>query len=758
MPGSEREAAGVAAASVESIAQEVDSAAREDRVLSMSPDAWAHLLRSECACWSLNSQNSLFLVRDLGGQDWRFEGCDNASKIASTNIKKLLRTKYMGSLMCSPDPKRSKAGTQAYERCWRFFSDSFEALVPQAKLFNWPTDEEWERMDAAQKGCDTGGGSAIPFFHLPPSCVAFDNGVYDFLHGRWLFRVRRVVDGRGEGTWTEYGPVDTECLSPAALRVLNRTRDSLRGRFPSLMGEGDEQGFGRSIEPGDLAVPPLLTPLSERIGAAPADRAPARGLGGWNPFAVQWHMTVPFNPGRLEDLCVAALEPEEFYEAWRTIEDERVRSGSLDRNMCFELVSNMAHDQEDQFDIKKFEHICEIMGYMLYSGFLQNFVVMIGEGKNGKDSLFSACFGSQLSTAPAAYSLRKLQRERFLGSLARSFHNISSETERAETTTRSGPIRVDVLKQLTGSEDQMLENKYKDVQPYKVNLKWLFSCNDVNDIRFADTSQGFLRRKNFLRLFWSYDSRLLYMRRNPDYYDTTMSPNGDELRTPLNAAMFCYLGMLGIKKATNGFSLFSGDESAGSPFEKRAFSFTQDDFVSEDYSVIDTEMRDKLGSIPFARVPDEVAFQVGTLRRMKDKDRTRKENEIKNFVLISLGRGKSRKRFRLCDLGGFGGEIEEYVTLSQDVIPGNGVDAADVEHDYEPSPFHDALREASSIWFDLKFWVSMCLHESGDPLRNVSVKEFARAFPHVRVERLYANRAYIRVSIDASGNFSVYDD
>ena len=247
------------------------------------------------------------------------------------------------------------------------------------------------------------------------------------------------------------------------------------------------------------------------------------------------------------------------------------------QNMCFELMYNIAHDSMDKFDKDRFMHLCEILGYVLLQDFSQNFVLLIGAGQNGKNSLFDGCFTNYVVPTPASNSLEDIERDRFItGSLENKAHNIFLETS-PEIHTESK-----MLKNLTGSLYQTIESKGVSKYSGIINCKYIFSGNDQEKIKFSDTTTGFRRRINIFEIFYTWDSQKRFLKHG-DYYDTTFSDDLRELKSDIsNVTAFCYFGMYGIMNATDKFSA--------------NFKFTFNDWKLK-YSDADMEVKDELMTV-----------------------------------------------------------------------------------------------------------------------------------------------------------------
>lgn len=300
-------------------------------------------------------------------------------------------------------------------------------------------------------------------------------------------------------------------------------------------------------------------------------------------YAIMWYMNYDFVP-----LPINIMEDplETFVSFWKQIEDDlRKEEDKRKKNFCFELMYNMCHDMYHDFSMNKMVHLCEVLGYLVNVSFLQYFVILIGGGRNGKNSLFDGCFTSRVIPMPTQNSMVTIETDKFItGTLENKAHNIYLETNEKSVSIGSS----DVLKQLTGSPYQTAEHKGKERKSTMINVKYLFSANEQEKLKFGDISEGFRRRVEMLEILFQYDPDLKYMKKNKDYYDTTFNQDLSEVKANvLNTTVFIYFAMYGILSATKNFT--------------RAFKFTHNDW-NDSYSNIDTDIRERINAIDLDRI------------------------------------------------------------------------------------------------------------------------------------------------------------
>lgn len=282
-------------------------------------------------------------------------------------------------------------------------------------------------------------------------------------------------------------------------------------------------------------------------------------------YTILWYMNYNFEP--LDMLNINDISLEEFVNLLKELD-------KTEKNYCFELMYNIAHDVEDNFKLDRFQHLCEIMGYLLVQSFCQKFVILIGSGGNGKNSLFDGCFTSKVVPTPSAISLDDIEEDDFVtGALSGKSHNIFLETSPKVHTESK------MLKELTGSMYQTINEKGVPKYSSIINCKYLWSGNDQDKIKFADITEGFRRRNNIFEIWYHWDDKKRFLTKG-DYYDTTFSESLQEIKSDLsNYYMFIYFGMMGVRLATNNWV---------SPFK-----FTYNDWKLQ-YSDVDFDLKERI--------------------------------------------------------------------------------------------------------------------------------------------------------------------
>lgn len=285
-------------------------------------------------------------------------------------------------------------------------------------------------------------------------------------------------------------------------------------------------------------------------------------------YIIFFYININFEP---LDIDINEISLKEFIDIMKEYTRE-------EKNYCFELMYNMSYDIDNKFQFKKFNHLCEILGYTLMNSFSQNFVFFIGSGSNGKNSLFDGCITNKLVPLPANNSLKQLEEDRFItGALENRSHNFFFETKTSEPYKDST-----MLKAITGSMYQTIENKGINKYSSMINCKYIWSANDQEKIKFDDTSEGFRRRINMIEIYYHWDNSKRFLKKG-DYYDTTFSDDLHEIKNNIfNTIVYIYFGMYGLLSGTKN--------------NTKNFKFTENDWRLK-YSNVDISLKEKMDNL-----------------------------------------------------------------------------------------------------------------------------------------------------------------
>lgn len=273
----------------------------------------------------------------------------------------------------------------------------------------------------------------------------------------------------------------------------------------------------------------------------------------YQKYIIMWHFNYDFEP---YDFSIEDVSFEDFISIMRGIEPDK-------SNLTWQLFFNMTHNSAHKPDLRRQRHFAEILGYTIATPFIQSFVILVGQGHNGKNSIFDGAFTNFVIPTPVQESLENIENDKFIGgTLKGGCQNISLETKPGVYKSS------DQLKKLTGSQEFTIEEKGKTKTTIPMNCKFIFSANNQNNLKFSDHTRGFERRCNLFEIYYQWDKNHEYLKASKDYYKTEFFVN-DISDNWNNNRLFVYLGMYGIKSATQDFT--------------KEFSFTFNEW-SETYS------------------------------------------------------------------------------------------------------------------------------------------------------------------------------
>lgn len=278
-------------------------------------------------------------------------------------------------------------------------------------------------------------------------------------------------------------------------------------------------------------------------------------------YVVFWYFNYNFEP---YPFSINELTFKEFCELMLS------EKATMD-NLTWQLFWNMSHNATHAKDFNRMVHLSEILGYTVHSKHVQAFVMLVGLGANGKNSIYDGAFSYWVNPAPTQEDIDNIEEDKFIGgTLMGISHNIALETAPGVKK------KSDQLKKLTGSTEFTSEDKGKRKTTIPMNCKFIFSTNNQQELKFSDTSMGFKRRCNLFELHYTWDPTHKFLRLNKDYYNCDFElPQMQARKT--NSMLFVYLAMYGIQHATSNFT--------------KPFTFTYNEW-SELYVNKDNEIED----------------------------------------------------------------------------------------------------------------------------------------------------------------------
>lgn len=430
----------------------------QQEAMNRSMVEWQQILAPECGVYNTKYG---YIVKEFDSVIYQYIGREDkdARVYAQHNLVALLRHKY-----------------------FRMVDDTSQDQID--KIVTWFCKNIYNNVCYMTINKDDPVRSSLRLDTLPPYCVAFANGVYDFKNNKFLLKYERI-------------------------------------RIPTITNTM------------------ILYPK----------------------YCIMWCFNYDFEP---LPFGVTELSFDDFCDLMKDQEPTNA-------NLTWQLFWNMAHDLNHTATKRRLIHLSQILGYIVNTDFVQNFVILIGSGQNGKNSLLDGACSHFLLPAPGQESLDSIEEDKFIGGTLRGLsHNICLETTPGVKKTS------DQLKKLTGSNEYAIEEKGKTKATIPMNCKFVFSANNRENIKFSDQTQGFNRRCNLFELYYTWDYEHSFMKYNPDYYKCDLRPE-EMMRESMNNVLFVYLAMYGIMSATNGFT--------------EPFKFSYNDW-SDTYTDINTELAD----------------------------------------------------------------------------------------------------------------------------------------------------------------------
>ena len=400
-----------------------------------------------------------------------------------------------------------------------------------------------------------------------------------------------------------------------------------------------------------------------------------------NDYVIFWYMNYDFEP---LPVSIQKTPINEFIDMMKLVTSEEST-----RNYCFELLYNISHDAAHEFSQERFVHLCEVLGYTMLQSFSQNFVMLIGAGQNGKNSLFDGCFTNRLIPRAASNSMDSFENDRFItGALENKPINIFLETS-AKVYREST-----MIKALTGSMYQTIESK--GIQKYSgiINCKYIFAGNDQDNIKFSDTTRGFTRRINMYEIFYQWDASKLFLK-NGDYYDCTFSDSLKELtENSSNTTIYIYFAMYGIMHGTKNFT--------------KNFSFSLNDWNVQ-YFDVDFDLKEKIQSLTI--------------------------DDVCRFIKISCKDSVEEGRVVLYDI--YGKRLFNSITMNRLGI----YDQEAMLKALEDDEFCSAYFIENSVFLSIK-----AIQRLSGNLDSASkfTSTIKKLFPALNLERIFSNRLYIK--------------
>lgn len=587
----------------------VTNAVDSQEAMNRSMTEWQQLLAPDCGVYMTKYG---YLIKPYDSVVYEYIGHDDktATDYAKHNLVAILRYKY-----------------------FKILNDESQEQID--KIVSWFCKNIYNNVCYLTVNADDPIRNSLRLDTLPPSAVAFANGVFDFKENKFILKYERI-------------------------------------RIPAIRNT----------------------------------------MVLYKRYVIMWCFNYDFEPF---DINIMETPFDKFTAMLRNQPADKT-------NLSWQLFSNMAHDRLQNTTHDRMEHLAQVLGYTIMTPMVQSFVILIGAGQNGKNSLYDGAFSHFVYPAPGQESLDDIENDRFIGGTLRGLsHNICLETVPGVKKTS------DQLKKLTGSGEFAIEEKGKTKTTIPMNCKFVFSGNDQNNIKFSDRSHGFDRRCNLFELYYTWDREHSFMKLNKDYYacDFTLT---DIMSSANNNKIFVYIGMYGIMSATNNFTsdfVFSHNDWNE--------TYTDTDYELKEYFTNDFNAETMFRywndiNIPLSDRAQEYLFYV--------EDR----NAVTGYSKLS-GSDMVQREYGKISWKELAGKLKQYIDV--------------VDYDQDGNEMHAREMEGERFMENVDFYI--CI----DYLRNIfklakplsdktAIKfnnDFRKAFNIKRTIPLYANKSYVRARL-----------
>ena len=603
---------------IEKRIDEISGSALRKKLIEIPLSEWAVKVADEVSVYRLGEQ---YIAKSFDEIPYRLCSKDKAKEILDENLDALLTFKYF--------PKATDEETERIKDIKKYCVNRIASSLIKVKF-------------------SEDGSNARLMKPLPSSCIAFNNGVYDFKADDWLFKYE-TTEIQGDGS------KKLICYSPDWRIMWYINRD-----FTPVSMAVDENGRFHAEEKEE-------------------------------------------KEGRVSPL---ELSFEEWINFMKTLDDTR-------KSRFFELFWNMSYGADYKFNESKAEHLAEIFGFLVYSSFVQNFVFFVGDGSNGKDSMFDGFFREMIRPIPVANSVSSLEEDKFvIGSLVGASQNISSETETSVLRKSA------VLKQVTGSQYQTIEEKGVDKYTGYLNCKFVFSANRKEQLKFGDSSVGFRRRINMYECFYQWDKAKRYLSLMKGTYDTGYNDLA-ELREGDSLWEFIYTCMLGIRLATKGFT--------------ERFSFTENDFNASEYAEEDETFKSTIENLSVSQFRTHVKMDLGDLDYMfvtEDGNSLYRDKGSKShFAFMDYYPKKSYKE-----------ALIDSLTYNNNATEENG-----------QQPIGQYFLD-NNVYVSIWSLLEICDYNG---TKTKFTQDLKKSYPNCRIRRFGANRPYVLCAFGADGKLII---
>lgn len=482
--------------------------------------------------------------------------------IYSQNIKEVMERDYF------PDPNKDEL--QLINDVESYLIQHIQQSVPSAHLESeaWGRDAEefaniLERKRLDEEIEDDGCQSEyLKMYDIPPYCVAFNNGIYNFRDGCWWYKYiknqRKISNGAlsiflTNKTYPPFIYLDWNFkfdFQPLYLDSSSLSKTDLNSLIDINSNDGEEL---KKYRDNEISIMKSFKTAKDVHNYFLLKKKPILKTEGriLKEDGIITSNYIPFY--KLQQQTMMKL----FYSEDYYNNKDNKESSAETRNMFFRLYFNYSHISKEYgnflFDIEKSNFFSQLLAFLSLRQYKEYLVFLVGGGSNGKDLLIEQMFSKEIAPFGVTYNnLYKLSKSNFVdATLAKSPINVISEVPGGELPSSV----VAMLKDKTGSEYKTIEPKGVDAYNGQIRCKYILTSNSKEEItvKGEDNNYAWRRRVKVFNCEFTFDPDLKFMKRG-SFLDSTLARNDELTRNKLSYYTFFYLMECGMRDATKNYT------------------------------------------------------------------------------------------------------------------------------------------------------------------------------------------------------------
>lgn len=482
--------------------------------------------------------------------------------IYSQNIKEVMERDYF------PDPNKDEL--QLINDVESYLIQHIQQSVPSAHLESeaWGRDAEEfanilerKRLDEEIEG-DSCQSEYLKMYDIPPYCVAFNNGIYNFRDGCWWYKYiknqRKISNGAlsiflTNKTYPPFIYLDWNFkfdFQPLYLDSSSLSKADLNSLIDINLNDEEEL---KKYRDNEISIMKSFKTAKDVHNYFLLKKKPILKTEGriLKEDGIITSNYIPFY--KLQQQTMMKL----FYSEDYYNNKDNKESSAETRNMFFRLYFNYSHISKEYgnflFDIEKSNFFSQLLAFLSLRQYKEYLVFLVGGGSNGKDLLIEQMFSKEIAPFGVTYNnLYKLSKSNFVdATLAKSPINVISEVPGGELPSSV----VAMLKDKTGSEYKTIEPKGVDAYNGQIRCKYILTSNSKEEItvKGEDNNYAWRRRVKVFNCEFTFDPDLKFMKRG-SFLDSTLARNDELTRNKLSYYAFFYLMECGMRDATKNYT------------------------------------------------------------------------------------------------------------------------------------------------------------------------------------------------------------